>query len=248
MQRQKLLWLSLVLIAFLGISCERPASDFPLSNMRAIASFTLEFYHNSQANIHVSHEGEIDETNRMIYLSVPADADLSCLRPTIELSPWTTCNPKSLQIVDFSKGDSLDYVVTAQSGKQAVYTVFIKKDYIYTKAELLAVYTPDFLDVKNEPRKAVFMNAKNGEKAKLSLPEGTDTSNLRLHIDLSNASYHSTVEICTLADKSVFVPYIDNECHDISSDVAFIRVTPEQGAAITYELNIEYFVAEEDLL
>ncbi len=225
----------------LGMGCKRSAADFPPSNLRAIASFNLEFYHNSQANIHVTHEGEIDETNRLIYVSVPSDADLTCLRPTIELSPWTTCEPKSLQIVDFSNGDSLDYTVKAQSGKIAVYTVYIKKDYVYTKAELLALYTPDLLDGNGEPRKALFNRAADGEKGNLSLPEGTDVSALRIHIDLSGASYHSTVEICTHADKSVFEPYEDYGTYDISENIAFIRVTPEEGKALTYELDIQYF-------
>ncbi len=239
-----IVWLCFV--AVFSISCKRSAADFPPSNLRAIASFTLEFYHNSQANIHVSHEGEIDETNRLIYISVPADADLTCLRPTIELSPWTTCEPKSLQKVDFSHGDSLDYTVTAQSGKKAFYTVFVKKDYVYTKAELLALYTPDLLDGNGEPRKALFANAKDGEKATLKLPEGTDVSDLRIHIDLSNASYHSAVEICTTADKSVFVPYKDNSGYNLSENIAFFRVTPEEGKALTYELDIEYFTVETE--
>ena len=239
MRKLKFLWLPLIVM--LSVGCERSAADYPLSNLRAIASFTLEFYHNSQANIHVSHEGEIDETNRLIYIHVPADADLTCLRPTIELSPWTTCEPKSLQMVDFSNGDSLDYTVKAQSGKIAVYTVYAIKDYIYTKAELIGVYTPDLLDGYGEPRRAHFATPRDGEKATLKLPEGTDVTNLRLHIDISNASYHSTVEICPAADKSAFVPYVDNEYYDLSESIAFFRITPEQGQALTYELDIEYF-------
>jgi len=245
----QLVWLSLV--AVLGWACSRSASDFPPSNLRAISSFNLEFYHNSQANIHVTHEGTIDETNRLIYVSVPADADASCLRPTIELSPWTTCEPKSLQMADFSRGDSLDYTVTAQSGKTAVYTVFLVRDYVYTKAELIGVYTPDLLDGNGEPRKAHFATPKDGEKATLKLPEGTDVTVLRLHIDLSNASYHSTTEICTIADKSLFAPYVDYACYDLSDSVAFFRITPEQGRALTYELDIDYFeipVVVEDTL
>ena len=233
-------------MAVLALGCKRTAADFPPSNLRAIASFNLEFYHNSQANIHVTHEGEIDEVNRMIYLSVPSDADLTCLRPTIELSPWTTCEPKSLQMVNFSRGDSLDYLVTAQSGKTAVYTVKIKKDYVYTKAELYYVYAMDILDYNQEPRRALFTNAKDGEVGKLWLPEGTDVSALRLHIDISNASYHSTVEICTKADKSFFVPYVDNSPYDLSENVAYFRITPEQGKALTYEMDVVYFAVETE--
>lgn len=244
--RQKILWLLLVLA--LGWGCKRSAAEYPLSNLRAISSFNLEFYHNSQANIHVTHEGEINETDRMIYVSVPADADLSCLRPTIELSPWTTCEPKSLQTVDFSNGDSLDYTVTAQSGKIAVYTVYIKKDYKYTQAELLYAYTPDLLDGNGEPRKALFATPRNGEKGVLSLPEGTEVSALRLHLDISNASYHSTIEICTHSDKSIFVPYVDYGTYDLSENVAFIRITPEEGKALTYEMDIVYFTDLEDSL
>ena len=233
-------------MAVMVLGCKRTAADFPPSNLRAIASFDLEFFHNSQANIHVTHEGEIDEVNRMIYLSVPKDADLTCLRPTIELSPWTTCEPKSLQIVDFSHGDSLDYLVTAQSGKTAVYTVKIQKDYVYTKAELYYVYAMDILDYNEEPRRALFTNAKDGEVGKLWLPEGTDVSALRLHIDISNASYHSTVEICTKADKSDFVPYVDNSHYDLSENIAYFRITPEQGTALTYEMDIVYFAVETE--
>lgn len=245
MHRRKTVWLCLM--AVLALGCKRTAADFPPSNLRAIASFNLEFYHNSQANIHVTHEGEIDEVNRMIYLSVPGDADLTCLRPTIELSPWSTCQPKSLQMVNFSHGDSLDYLVTAQSGKTAVYTVKIKKDYIYTKAELIGAYTPELLDANGEPRKAHFATPRDGEKATLKLPDGTDLSALKLHIDISNASYHSTVEISNKADKSAFIPYVDYSYYDLSDSIAFFRVTPEQGKALTYELDIQCYtiVVEE---
>jgi len=245
--KHQLKMLSLCLMVVCVTSCKKSATDFPPSNLRAISSFNLEFYHNSQANIHVTHEGEIDEVNKLIYLSVPSDADLTCLCPTIELSPWTTCEPKSLQVVDFSLGDSLDYTVKAQSGKIAVYTVYIKKDYAYTKAELLYVYATDVLDWNGEARKALFSNAKDGEVGKLWLPEGTDVSALRLHIDLSNASYHSTVEISTTADKSDFVPFVDNSCYDLSTDsIAFFRISPEQGKALTYELDLEFFEVTEE--
>lgn len=233
----------LLVLAVTLAGCSKSMDDYPLSNLRAISSFTLEFYHNADANIFIQHAGVIDETGKVIRLSVPADADLSQLCPTIQLSPWSTVSPGSLEKVDFSKGDSLDYVVRAQSGKQAVYTVYITRDYIYEKAELMAAYATDLLDEHQEPRRCTYSSFAEGAQAKLWVPDGTDLSHIRIYLDLSNASHHSTIEVSESGDKTGFRAFTNNTEMDFSHGFVFIRVTSESGKAITYQLNVELIVA-----
>ncbi len=238
---RNLVRLSVLVITLVG--CSKSMDDYPLSNLRAISSFTLEFYHNAEANIFVQHVGTIDEANKVIHLSVPVDADLCHLCPTIQLSPWATITPRSLEIVDFSRGDSLDYMVSAQSGKQAVYTVHITRDYIYDKAELLAVYAMDLLDDHQEPRRCTYASFAEGAQSKLWVPVDTDLSHVRIYLDLSNASRRSTIEVCESGDKTSFREFANNTEMDFRNGFVFIRITSESGKAITYQLYVELILA-----
>lgn len=60
---------------FLG--CSKAIEDYPKFNLREIAYFAFDYYHNSENNIFIQHAGVIDETNRYITVSVPTDADLT---------------------------------------------------------------------------------------------------------------------------------------------------------------------------
>lgn len=222
-----------VVVLMLG-GCKKTIKDFPLANLRAISSFSIETYHNTKANIFTVHEGVIDESKKTITVDLPYDADLAHLRPTIELSPWSTVSPASLQEVDFSQGDSLDYVVTAQSGKQAVYTVYITRNFVYKDAEIYGVYLTDLKDEKGEPRYTRFTTT----EAMLWIPVDADRSALISHIDLSYASHRAVVEVDETGTGTNYRTFTNDTAIDYSANRILFRITAESGAKKIFTLNI----------
>jgi len=239
----------LVVVLSVLAGCKKTREDYPLSNLRAIAKFNIDYYHNSACNVFIQHEGIIDEYNRTITVSVPTDADLSRLKPTIGLSPWTTCSPATLEAVDFSNGP-VEYTVTAESGKKAYYTVTITNDYLYTDAKLLRLYLCDIPASEGEYDPEDPTSGKSASPKEYSdnvLTEmllepgsGYDLSAQRTHVDLSSSSHGAMVEVKALSDAD-YHEYTDNEIIDFSDTVVF-RVTPQSGTAIRYR-----FVVREKL-
>lgn len=240
----------IVIIGFVLVSCSKTKADYPLSNLRAIASFSFKSYHNFGSNIYIEHEGDIDETNRYIVVHVPADAELSCLRPSIGLSPWTSCSPCNLEAVDFSAGQ-VEYEVTAQSGKKAYYIVEVLNDYIYQDAILLRLYLADIpqdtADADFDPEDPTFGRSStpdsyaDGARIQIYLAHGSgyDLSNQRTHINLSPSSRHATVEVSEKGDESDYKLFTDLDRIDytLSEEVIF-RVRSESGNVIRYYVTV----------
>lgn len=222
--------------------CKKTIDDYPLSNLRAIASFSIETYHNTAANIFTIHDGVIDESRKTITVDLPYDADLVHLRPTIELSPWATVSPASLQEVDFSQGDSLDYVVTAQSGKQAVYTVYITRNFVYKDADIYGVYLTDLKDDKGEARYTRFTSS----EAKLWIPADADLSALITHIDLSYASHRATIEVDETGEGTNYRFFTNDSAIDYSAGLIRFRVTAESGVQKEFILTIALIEIEPE--
>jgi len=231
----------LVIVLSALASCKKTREDYPLSNLRAISKFNIDYYHNSTCNVFIQHEGIIDEFNRTITVSVPTDADLSKLKPTIGLSPWTTCSPATLETVDFSKGP-VEYTVTAESGKKAYYLVTVTNDYLYTDAKLLRLY---LCDIPASPEEYDPEDPTSGKSASpkeytdnvltemlLEIGSGYDLTAQRTHVDLSSSSHGAIVEVKALKEED-YHTYKDNEIIDFSDTIVF-RVTPQSGTAIRY--------------
>ncbi len=243
---------ALVMVSLCG--CEKTINDYPLSNLRAIWSFVFEYYHNAECNVPLTCEGEIDEVNRVITVSVPHDADLTKLCPTIKLSPWTTCSPASLVARDFSQGP-IEYEVTAQSGKKAYYTVEVKADLEYTDASLVRLY---LADIPSDPESTTFdvtdplsgksatpESYEDGAKLPIKFKYGTlslyDFSAQRIYIDLSPLSTHATIEVSDESIDGSYRLFTQLDKVDLTSDV-FIRVTSETGKVVRYQV----FVIENE--
>ncbi len=219
--------------------------DYPLANLRAIAAFGFDYYHNSDANIFIRHDGVIDETNRYITVSVPCDADLAHLKPTIKLSPWTTCSPATLEEVDFSKGP-VEYEVTAQSGKKAYYIVEVDTTFRYEDAILLRLFLSDIplagldssqinADDPTSGRSAIPDSYSDGALITLLLEQGSgyDLTQQRTHIDLSASSHRATIEVAEFADEANYRPFHDLDTINYSDTVIY-KVTAEGGKVIRY--------------
>ncbi|MBQ9339990.1 MAG: hypothetical protein IJS13_06630 [Paludibacteraceae bacterium] len=233
----------LLLLAAFTVSCRKTIDDYPLANLRAISSFDIEYYHNSGSNIFIHHYGVIDETNRYITVSVPTDADLSHLRPSIKLSPWTTCHPGNLDEVDFSNGE-VEYEVTAQSGKKAYYRVLITADYVYQDANLLRLFLSDIPlanaedidpDDPTSGRSATPDSYMDGALVQLLLENGSgyDLTRQRTHLDVSASSHKCSIEVAEFNDESNYRPFHDLDTINYSDTVIY-RITAESGKVIRY--------------
>jgi len=228
--------MSVLLISVLLAGCSKTMDEYPLANLRAISDFEFEYYHNSDCNIYVHQVGEVDETNRSITVSVPTDADLTHLKPTIKLSPWTTCSPKTLEAVDFTS--PVDYTVTAQSGKIAVYTVYVTADYIYQNADLFRFYLLDILNDNNESMYVTNNDFSDGAVINVEVPKGTDLSSQHTHIDLSPASTRAVLEICESGDDVNYKAFTDGDVVDYRIAPVIFRITAEKGLVKRYMINV----------
>lgn len=70
----------------------------------------------------------IDETNKKITATVPANTDLTTLIPTITSSPKSTISPNTGVAQNFT--NSVNYTITAEDGSTQVYAVTIIKEVV----------------------------------------------------------------------------------------------------------------------
>lgn len=248
-QRRICLWLVPLLVVLYG--CKKTIDDYPLANLRAISSFNFDYYHNSDCKIFVQAEGTIDETNRSIEVHVPMDADLTRLRPTITLSPWTICSPKNLEMVDFSAG-VVEYEVTAQSGKKAYYTVSVIPDFIYQDAAMIRLVLSDIpaspgadsdADDKSAGLSGVPDKESDGAVVNITLPTGWsskyDMSAQRTHLDMSASSHHCKIEVDDSGtDETSYRTFEDMDEVDYTHSVIF-RITSQSGKVVRYTVTIQ---------
>lgn len=232
-------------------SCKKTIDDYPLANLRTIVSFNFDYYHNSDCGVYIQMEGVVDEVNRVITVSVPADADLTRLRPTIALSPWTTCSPQNLETVDFSDGP-VEYEVTAQSGKKAYYTVTVTPDYIYQDASMVRLVLSDIpvsSDTQPDPMDPTSGLSgtpdkySDGAVLDISLPQGWsslyDMSAQRTHLDMSASSHGCTIEVDDSGDGGAnYRAFTDMDAIDYTYPVVF-RITSQSGKTVRYTVMVK---------
>lgn len=248
--KKVLLFLFIGMTASALVGCKKTIDDYPAANLRAIAAFGFDYYHNAQSNIFIKHEGVIDETNRRVTVSVPTDADLAHLKPTISLSPWTTSKPGNLEEVDFSHGP-VEYEVCAQSGKKAYYQVEVTADFVYSDAKMYRLYLSDIprdtTDIEDfDPEDPTFgMCASPNDYVdksalRILLPYGStyDLSSQRTHLDMSASSHNCTIDVSELGDESDYKPFHDNDAINYTRDSVIFRVTAMSGKAVRYFVTV----------
>ncbi len=218
-------------------SCTKDIDDYPKSNLRAITAFSFEPYHNNPNNIFVKHEGVIDQTNKIITVSLPADVILTNLRPSITLSPWTTVSPGNLEYIDFT-GDTVDFTVKAESGKEAVYSLVKKLDYVYKKAELYSVSFPEIME-GDIPLRRVFPNYNNNTQINITVANTVPLNAILTDLELSPASRNSTVEISDNGSENDYRPFTSPGMVDYTKRVSF-RIRSQSGATVNYRVSTRH--------
>lgn len=182
-----LILLSMMTLVFFGCG-ESSMDDEPKSNIRSIMSFIIKPAPNA-GNVQTQHQGVIDETNKTITIKLPQHLDLTAVRPSIITGPWATVYPQNLEAVDFT-ADIIEYTVTAQSGKQAVYTVIKDMSYRYSQAQIYALSFPAIIDPETgEPVRALAVES--DKTIRVEVPEGTDVTHLTPLLELSPDSYNA---------------------------------------------------------
>ena len=105
---KRVLWIALATL-ILSVGCTKRSSE------KQILSFRFEAF---------DIEATISEEEKTISATLPSDADLTNLVPTIVVSDNATVNPNSGVPVDFSYSN-VYYTVTAEDGSQSVYSVTV---------------------------------------------------------------------------------------------------------------------------
>ncbi len=215
------MFLCFILISF-GCGSE-DLSDYPPSNMRSIVRFTLNPAQNG-GNVFVQHIATIDQSKKIITLKLPSHLNLKSIRPEIVAAPWTTVTPQNLEAVDFTV-NPIEYTVTAESGKKAVYEVVLDMTYKYTACQLYSVSIPAVTDPDTgEPVKAVCNE--NNKTATLMVPANTDLTKIIPKFELSPESFNASF------DKP------DGKAYDFTQPVQF-TVTSEDGKkTATYTISV----------
>ena len=203
---------------------ENSMDDEPKYNIRSIVSFIIKPAPNA-GNVQTQHQGIIDETNKTITIKLPQHLDLTAIRPSITTGPWATVYPQNLEAVDFT-ADGIEYTVTAQSGKQAVYTVIKDMTYRYSKAQIYALSFPSVIDPETgEPVRALAVES--AKTIRVEVPKGTDVTHLTPLLELSPDSYNA------LFTQPWEVP------QDFTNPVSYTLTSEDGSRTVTYTVTVE---------
>jgi len=182
-----LLCLSLLLP---GCGRENDINQLPPANLRSIISFVLNPYSNA-GNVPIKFTATINESTKIITLKLPKNLRLDSIRPEVRLSPYTTVSPINLEPIDLTK-DTVEYTVTAESGKKAVYSVVKDMTYLYTNNVIYAVSLANVIDpVTNSPVRSTFWSS----SVAMKVPVGTDKKNINVTLEMAGDSYNATIMV-----------------------------------------------------
>jgi len=189
-------YLSIVLCIVLLWGCQRESdiNQIPPSNLRSIVSFALNPYHNP-GNVTLKFSGVINESTKIITIKLPSNTRLDSIRPEIIFSPWAAVSPNSLDYVDL-RPDTVEFTVTAQSGKKAVYALVKDLTYKFSKSQLFALNFTDIINpTTSSPYRLVFALSQTSQTLTTTLPPGTDKTKLNVNFEIAPDSYNSTITV-----------------------------------------------------
>ena len=193
MKKPGLYLVVLFCISLFIIGCERDnnINDLPPSNLRSIVKLVLNPYQNA-GNVTVKFTATIDESSKIITLKLPKNIRLDSIRPEIVFSPWATLSPMNLEPIDLTK-DTVEYTVTAESGKKAVYALVKDMTYVFTNSVIYSISFPEvFNSTTGNPVRGTFWSKFS---LGLKVPSGTNKTAINTNIELSGDSYNSVIEV-----------------------------------------------------
>lgn len=225
---------SLILLSFILLNgCQSTNPEIEKSfGMRTITRFEISPDHNPE-NIYVGHIGIINENEKTITINVPKQANLTEIRPTIEVAPFASVSPSSFEPTDLT--DTVEYVVTAQNGKKSYYTVVCKNDYLYTNATLMAVNI-SYQSVENTVTERILIPS-NNKSISLTLPATADLSRITLAFEPDPYSHFAQYYIGS--KKTDFTEPFDFTNYPNGMQVTVISENNKNFALYTIKLMLE---------
>lgn len=157
-------------------------------------------------------ETAIEEEAKTIFATLPSDADVTNLVPTIVISDKATVNPGSEVPMDFT--NPVTYTVTAEDGSQSEYKVTILLEPKSDEKKILSFRFEGFEE------EVVF--DENMNTIETTLPHGTDVTNL--------------VPLITVSEKATINP-ASGVPTDFSNPVVY-TVTAEDGSQAFYTITV----------
>jgi len=171
-----------------GCDSQNDINVMPKTNVRSIVSFVLNPAQN-YGNVLVTHTGTIDQSGKIITLKLPKDLRLDSIVPQLIISPWASVSPNNLDYVDL-RPDTVEYTVTAESGKKTVYAVVKDLSYQYTNNNVLAASFSDFIDGNtNLPIRLLMIYP-----YKFTVT-GVNISAVNINLELSPDSHNSVITV-----------------------------------------------------
>ncbi|MEI7504294.1 MAG: DUF6242 domain-containing protein [Paludibacter sp.] len=228
-------YLSIALCIVLMWGCQRETDINQLapSNLRSIVKFTLNPYQNA-GNVTMAFSGVINETTKIITLKLPSNTRLDSVRPEIIFAPWATVSPKSLDYVDL-RPDTVEFTVTAQSGKTAVYALVKDLTYKFSKSQLFAMNFTDIINpTTSSPFRLVFAFSQLTQALTISLPPGTDKTKLNVDLEIAPDSYNSTITVNESGTERPFTNPVD-----FTNPVTFKVVSEDGKSTSTYKITVK---------
>ena len=232
-KRTNYLSIALCIVLLWGCQRETDITQIAPSNLRSIVGFSLNPYHNP-GNVTYKFSGVIDESKKIITLKLPSGIKLDSIRPEMIISPWASVSPNSLDYVDL-RPDTVEFTVTAQSGKKAVYGLVKDLTYKFSNCQLFAL---NFTDIINPTTSSAYrlvcgLNLPT-QTLTITLPQGTDKTNLNVDLELSPDSYNSTITVYEV-NTTTYRPFSNPVNFNISDKVTLktnqvkFKVTSEDG-------------------
>jgi len=231
MQKPRLYLVVLFCISLFIIGCERDnnINDLPPSNLRSIVRLVLNPYQNA-GNVTVKFTATIDESSKIITLKLPKNLRLDSIRPELVFSPWATLSPMNLEPIDLTK-DTVEYTVTAESGKKAIYAVVKDMTYVFTNSVIYSISFPEVFDATTgNPVRSTFWSGIYSFGMKV--PVGTNKTAINTNLEMSGDSYNAVISVSEDGNGTTFRPFSNPV--NYSKKVIF-KSTSEDGKKITQD-------------
>lgn len=220
-----------VFILFNG--CENTNNELEKRfGMRTITRFEISPDHNPE-NIYVGHIGIINEKEKIITINVPKQANLTAIKPTIEVAPFASISPSSLEPVNLT--DTVEYVVTAQNGRKSYYSVVCKNDYLYANATLMAVNISYQIEENTITERILIPS--NNKSISLTLPATADLTKIKLAFEPDPYSHFAQYYIGS--KKTDFTELLDFTNYPNGMQITVISENNKNFALYTIKLMLE---------
>jgi hypothetical protein len=188
----KIFWVTIIVVVFVGLSVwylSETSSNVTVrqNTLTTIQSSSKLINSFSFLGLNPEVDGAVDNTNYAINLLVPTGTDLTKLIPTISISDGATISPNTGIAEDFT--NPVTYTVTAQDGSTQNYTVTVTTSVPGQTGETQGssnVINSFVLGGLN-PQVAGVIDT-NGHTVTLTVPVGTDVTNLIPTITISSGA------------------------------------------------------------